>query len=130
MHLVVFEATKWDTFAPLTLCRPAFTLLCGTNTLLDKQVRFIRPDRLTLWMRPELADFCHKNVIPKLKIPTKINEPLDDEPALIMSGRSLHFSKFEVPSDPCVSLEGSLILMAFVKQPGLSIEDALQRRRP
>jgi UDP-N-acetylglucosamine diphosphorylase/glucosamine-1-phosphate N-acetyltransferase len=130
MHLVVFEASKWDTFAPLTLSRPAFALLCGVNTLLDKQIRYIKPDRLTLWMRPELADFCQKNIVTKLKVPTKINEPLDDEAALILSGRSLHFSKFEVPSDPCVSLEqGGLLLKAFVKKPGLNITDALNRTK-
>jgi UDP-N-acetylglucosamine diphosphorylase/glucosamine-1-phosphate N-acetyltransferase len=128
MHLVVFEASKWDTFAPLTLSRPAFALLCGVGTLLDKQIRYIKPDRLTLWMRPELVDFCKKSIVPKLKVPTAINEALDDEPALILSGRSLHFSKFEVPSDECVSLQQeNLILQAFVHRPGLSIGDALDR---
>src|SRR5438045_3840146 len=131
MHLVVFEASKWDTFAPLTFCRPAFTLLCGTNTLLDKQLRFTKPDRLSLWMRPELAEFCRKNVVPKLKVPTTINQPLDDEAALIMSGRSLHFSRFDVPADPCVTVEsGNIILKAFTKSPGLSPADAINRTKP
>ena len=130
MHLVVFEASKWDSFAPLTLSRPAFSLMCGAGTLLDKQIRFVKPKRVTLWLRPQLADFCRKNIIPKLKIPAAINEPLDNEPALIMSGRSLHFSKFEIPSDPCVALEhGNLVLKAFVKQPGLSMDDAMNRTK-
>jgi len=130
MHLVVFEASKWDTFAPLTLSRPAFALMCGAGTLLEKQVRYIKPDRLTLWTRPQLVDFCTKNIVNKLRVPTKINEPLDDEPALIMSGRSLHFSKFEVPSDPCVSLEhDNLVLTAFVKHPGLHVGDAIGRTK-
>src|SRR5438046_2590271 len=105
MHLVIFEGSKWDTFAPLTINRPVFTLLNGMTSLLDKQIRYIKPDRLTLWVRPQLADFCRSYVLPKLKLPAKVNEPLDDEPALISSGRSLHFSRFEAPNQPCVSLD-------------------------
>ena len=40
MHLVVFEASKWDTFAPVTINRPVFSLLCGMSSLLDKQIRY------------------------------------------------------------------------------------------
>src|SRR5439155_26962563 len=101
---------------------------CGTTTLLDKQIRCIRPDRLSLWMRPELAEFCRKNLVPKLKVQATINQPLDDEPALIMSARSLHFSRFAVPSDPCVTVDhGNIIRNAFVKKPGLSPADAITR---
>ena len=67
MHLVVFEASKWDTFAPLTLSRPVFSLLCGMTSLLDKQIRYLKPDRLTLWVRPQLIDFCKEYVVPRLK---------------------------------------------------------------
>ena len=64
MHLVVFEASKWDTFAPLTINRPVFSLLCGMSTLLDKQIRYIRPDRVTFWVRPQLAEFCRLYGVP------------------------------------------------------------------
>jgi UDP-N-acetylglucosamine diphosphorylase/glucosamine-1-phosphate N-acetyltransferase len=130
MHLVVFEASKWDTFAPLTINRPVFSLLCGMSTLLDKQIRYIRPDRVTFWVRPQLAEFCRQYVIPRLKkrLPVAINTPLDDEPALISSGRALHFSRFEAPSDECVSTgDDNLIRKAYVRRPGLSPDDASKR---
>ena len=35
---------------PLSLSRPVFTLVSGTSTLLEKQVRHLKPTRLTLWV--------------------------------------------------------------------------------
>ena len=93
MHVVIFEGNRWDTFAPITINRPAFTLLCGASTLVEKHIRWLRPSRLSLWVRPELAEFCRQFVVPKLKVPTTVNVPLDDEPALIVSGRSLYLSR-------------------------------------
>jgi hypothetical protein len=82
MHVVIFEGTRWPSFAPLSLNRPVFMLRIGLGTILDQQIRCIRPDRLTLWVRPKLADYCRRHVVPNLPVPTKVNEPLDDEPAL------------------------------------------------
>jgi UDP-N-acetylglucosamine diphosphorylase/glucosamine-1-phosphate N-acetyltransferase len=132
MHLVIFEASKWDTFAPLTINRPVFTLLCGMTSLLDKQLRHMRPERVTLWVRPQLAEFCRKYVIPKmpesLRGSTSVNTPLDDEPAVISSGRTLHFSRFEVPNEYSIATDdGNLVRTAFVKAPGLSVDDAIRR---
>jgi UDP-N-acetylglucosamine diphosphorylase / glucose-1-phosphate thymidylyltransferase / UDP-N-acetylgalactosamine diphosphorylase / glucosamine-1-phosphate N-acetyltransferase / galactosamine-1-phosphate N-acetyltransferase len=128
MHLVIFEASRWDTFAPLTLNRPAFTLLCGASTLVEKHIRWLRPTRLTLWVRPELVEFCTQFVLPKLKVPTKVNEPLDDEPALIVAGRSVYLSKPDIPDQECVVTDpDNLIIKAFVKRPGLSHDDAIAR---
>lgn len=128
MHLVVFEASRWGSFAPLSLNRPVFTLLSGTSTLLEKQIQHIQPLRLTLWVRPEMVLFCRKHVAPNLSIPVSVNTPLDDEPAFICSGRTLHFAKFPRPTDPMVSVdEGNVIRQAYVKSPGLSVEDAMNR---
>jgi UDP-N-acetylglucosamine diphosphorylase/glucosamine-1-phosphate N-acetyltransferase len=128
MHLVVFEASRWGSFAPLSLNRPVFTLLSGTSTLLEKQIQHIQPLRLTLWVRPEMVQFCRKHVAPNLSIPVSVNTPLDDEPAFICSGRTLHFSQFPRPTDPMVSVdEGNIIRQAYVKMPGLSWEDAMNR---
>ncbi len=44
MHVVIFEGNRWHTFAPISLSRPLFTLATGMSTLLDKQVRHLRPD--------------------------------------------------------------------------------------
>jgi UDP-N-acetylglucosamine diphosphorylase / glucose-1-phosphate thymidylyltransferase / UDP-N-acetylgalactosamine diphosphorylase / glucosamine-1-phosphate N-acetyltransferase / galactosamine-1-phosphate N-acetyltransferase len=128
MHLVVFEASKWASMAPLSLNRPVFTLLSGTSSLLEKQIQHVQPLRVTLWVRPQMVEFCKKHVVPSLSIPVSINTPLDDEPALLTSGRTLHFSQFPRPTDPMVSVdEGNLIRQAYVKKPGLSWEDAMHR---
>lgn len=128
MHLVIFEASRWSTMAPLSLNRPVFMLLSGTSTLLEKQIQHIQPLRVTLWVRPEMVDYCRKHVVPMLSVPVSINMPLDDEPAFLSSGRSLHFSQFPRPTDPMVSFdEANLIRQAYVKMPGLNWDDAMNR---
>lgn len=128
MHIVIFEGSKWHTFAPLSLSRPVFALASGTSTLLEKQVRHLRPTRLTLWVRPELADCCRHTFIPRLNIPVAINQPLDDETALLVSGRTLNFSRFEHTDQPSVIVEeGNVIRRAVVHSPGLSPADAMNR---
>src|SRR4051812_21542239 len=127
MHVVIFEGSQWTTFAPLCLNRPVFMLSTGMSTLLDKQIRYLGATRLTLWVRPEMVDFCKTRVVPHLKIPTKVNEPLDDEMALLVSGRSLHFRKFEQPAGECGVFDGDLIRECYVKRPGLSVDDVMQR---
>src|SRR5437016_5165992 len=109
MHVVIFEGSQWTTFAPLCLNRPVFMLSTGMSTLLDKQIRYLGATRLTLWVRPEMVDFCKTRVLPHLKIPTKVNEPLDDEAALLVSGRTLHFRKFDTPDHECVVVDGEMI---------------------
>lgn len=128
MHLVVFEGGKWDGFAPVALSRPTFMLNCGMGTLLDRHLRAVKPSRITLWVRPALVEYCRTHVLPKLKIPAKINEPLDEEPALILGGRTLFFQNY-IPRDlNSVSLEqDQFIREAYVERPGLSPGDALQR---
>jgi UDP-N-acetylglucosamine diphosphorylase/glucosamine-1-phosphate N-acetyltransferase len=128
MHVVIFEGSRWGSLAPLSLTRPVFMLQCGIGTLMDKQVRALNPTRITLWVRPPMEEFCKRVILPKSKIPTRINEPLDDEPALICSARTLHFSKFEAPTDECVAVdEGDVVRMAYAKRAGLTHEDAMHR---
>jgi hypothetical protein len=127
MHVVIYEGSQWTTFAPLCLNRPVFMLSTGMSTLLDKQIRYLGATRLTLWVRPEMVDFCKTRVVPHLKIPTKVNEPLDDEPALLVSGRTLHFRKLEPPAGECVTIDREMVSEAYVKRPGLNVDDILQR---
>src|SRR5687767_6817328 len=128
MHVVIFEGSQWPTFAPLCLNRPVFMLSTGMSTLLDKQIRYLGAKSLTFWVRPELVDFCKTRVVPHLKIPTKVNEPLDDAPALLVSGRSLHFRKLEPCATECVVVdEGDKIREAFVTRPGLNVDDVMNR---
>src|SRR5436853_6634209 len=74
-----------------------------------------------------MVDFCKTRVIPKLKIPTTVNEPLDDEPALLVSGRTLHFRKFEPLASECAVIDGELIREAYCKRPGLNVDDVMHR---
>jgi UDP-N-acetylglucosamine diphosphorylase/glucosamine-1-phosphate N-acetyltransferase len=128
MHVVIFEGSKWHTFAPLSLSRPVFALASGAGTLLEKQVRHLRPTRLTVWVRPALAQWCQRELPTLLKIPVAVNQPLDDETALLVSGRTLHFTRFEHTEDQCVIVEeGNLIRKAVVRMPGLSYDDAMNR---
>jgi UDP-N-acetylglucosamine diphosphorylase/glucosamine-1-phosphate N-acetyltransferase len=128
MHVVIFEGSKWHTFAPLSLSRPVFALASGACTLLEKHVRHLRPTRLTLWVRPALAEYCRRELAPRFKMPVAVNEPLDDETALIVSGRTLHFSRFEHTEEQFAIVdEGNVIRKAVVRMPGLGPDDAMNR---
>src|SRR5262249_46331803 len=128
MHLVIFEGSRWPSFAPLSLSRPVFALRCGLSPLYEKQVRYFAPTRLTLWVRPALAEYCRREIAPTLNIPVAINEPLDDEPAMLSSGGALYLSKAPPMTEQSVIVdEGDLIRRAWVKAPGLSPEDCINR---
>ena len=135
MHLVIFEGSQWKSLAPLSLCRPTFSLLCGASTLLEKQIRFLSPTRLTLWVRPELADHCRTHIVPflsalKLARAVSVNEPLDEEPAVLIDGSSLYLAAPSFPSDSsgfvAADATNSAVREARVTAPGLSAEDALR----
>src|SRR5258706_467722 len=103
MHVVIFEGSRWPTFAPLSLSRPVFCLASGMSTLLEKQIRYLEPTRLSLWVRPGLATYTRNQIVPDLKIPTTVNEPLDDEPALLLSGPPPPHPPPPPPSPPTTS---------------------------
>jgi UDP-N-acetylglucosamine diphosphorylase/glucosamine-1-phosphate N-acetyltransferase len=132
MHVVIFEGNHWTSFAPFALARPVFSLTCGITTLLDKQVRATRPTRISLWVRPSMVDYCRRHVLPTLNCPATINEPLDDDPALVIAGRSLYLSGYETSTDEgSVVLDetpsGPIVRLAHVRSPGLSHEDVMNR---
>lgn len=128
MHVLIFEGSLWSAFAPLSLSRPVFSLATGASSLLEKQLRHLQPDRLTLWVRPEMEAFCRRRIVPHLKIPTEINRPLDDEPALMFNGRAVHLASFEFPPhDAVVVDEGETIRLAYASRPGLGPRDVFDR---
>lgn len=133
MHIVIFEGSRWKTFAPVALCRPVFMLASGTSTLLAKQLRQLNPTRLSLWVRPELAESCRQRIVPKLSVPTTVNQPLDEEPALLVNGRSLHLKKFITPEEESVALtldDEDVISWVKARRPGLTPEDIFRRSEP
>ena len=132
MHVVIFEGNSWSSFAPFSLGRPVFSLSCGIGSLLDKQVRATRPSRVSLWVRPALVEFCRRFVIPDLPCPGTVNEPLDDAPALLVAGRSLYLSGYEVTENEGTvivddSPAGPVVRLAHVRSPGLSHQDVMNR---
>lgn len=129
MHVVIFEGSQWTDFVPFSLTRPVFSLRVGAGTLLQKQLRATQPTRLTLWVRPEMEPFVKRYIEPELSIPLRINTPLDDEPAMIFSARTVHFARVERPETECVVLEeeDQLIRMAYVSCAGLTHEDVMHR---
>lgn len=128
MHVVIFEGSRWDGFAPVSLTKPSFMLTSGMTTLLDKQIRFFQPERLTLWVRPQMEEYCRKLVLPRLSVPAHVNVPLDEKPAVLLSARTLMLSRYQVPEVFSVATEDDqFIPEAYVKEPGLSHEDALHR---
>ena len=129
MHVVIFEGNQWPTFAPVSLNRPVFMLSSGMSTLFEKQVRHFGPTRLTLWVRPDLVESCTKRLLPSMTIPTAINEPLGDEPAMLVSGRTLQLRHFRPPKEvgTVLTAEDRLVRQAYVKMPGLSHEDVLAK---
>src|SRR5687768_538470 len=127
MHVVIFEGSRWHFFLPISLGRPVFTLRTGMSTLLDKQVRHLRPTRLTLWVRPEMEAYCRTRIVPEMKVPTEVNAPLDDEPALLVNARTIHLGTYEYPPEDAVNADGDRVRSARVTDPGLGPADVGER---
>ncbi len=58
MRICVFEDAECSGLEPLTLTRPAFDLLCGASSLLERQTRHFAADEVGVLVRPMLADVC------------------------------------------------------------------------
>ena len=116
MHLVIFEDARWIHFAPASLSRPVFSLLSGSTTLLDKLIRDLNPSRLTLWVRPQLVAFCERHVLPKLRVPTAINTPIDGEPCLLLNAATVSFG---------APVHADAFAAASVTSPALAPADAM-----
>jgi UDP-N-acetylglucosamine diphosphorylase/glucosamine-1-phosphate N-acetyltransferase len=128
MHVVIFEDDRWADLAPLSFSRPTCLLRCGAFTLLERIVRHARPTRLGLWCREPLAGLLIHDVAASLGVPVAVNTPLDDAPALLVSGR-LALARPDEPLDlphAAVDPAGDLA-HAWVRDPGLSADDLLRR---
>src|SRR3954465_12228236 len=122
MHVVIFEGSRWPAFAPPPRSRPVVPPVSGMHTLLAKQVRHLKPTRLTLWVRPELEEHCRLRLCPDVGVPATVNTPLDDEPAFLVSGRTLVLSDYTPPTDGgdfvAVGGNGRFVHEALVRRPG------------
>jgi UDP-N-acetylglucosamine diphosphorylase/glucosamine-1-phosphate N-acetyltransferase len=58
LRLCVFEDSRVLYLDPLTLTRPAFDLLCGSCSLLERQRRAVPAGEVGAMVRPALAELC------------------------------------------------------------------------
>jgi len=94
--------------------------------LLDRLLRKSQPTRLTLWVRPEMVGFCRERLLPQLSVPTQINTPLDDQPALLLSGRTMEMPNLPTMRDPAVAMDNHGVSLVHCVSPGLSPRDMTQ----
>jgi UDP-N-acetylglucosamine diphosphorylase / glucose-1-phosphate thymidylyltransferase / UDP-N-acetylgalactosamine diphosphorylase / glucosamine-1-phosphate N-acetyltransferase / galactosamine-1-phosphate N-acetyltransferase len=59
MNICVFEDVVVS-LGPLALSRPTFALLCGAESLLDRQRRALHGQHWATLVRPEMVDLCHR----------------------------------------------------------------------
>src|SRR5262245_55154076 len=60
MRLCVYEDRNVAFLEPLTLCRPAFDLWCGSRTLLRRQRHYFGAAAPSLRVRPHLVEVCRE----------------------------------------------------------------------
>jgi len=131
MHLVVFESSHWSDLAPFTLTRPACLLRCGVTTLLEKHLHQLGAAanlRITLWTRKPLAAAAAREATNLIGLPIGVNEPLNDEPALLIDGATIANTDTPWPrlSGPWQMSESGTLLAAMTVAPGLTSSDALE----
>lgn len=126
MHMVIFEDACWHQFAPLSLSRPVFLMATGLTSLLEKQIRHLKPTRLTLWVRPEFEAYCRERVAGETGVPTTVNTPLDHEPALLVNARAGFSKPIEWPNEPAAARSGESVTLAYVRAKGLGPADAIE----
>lgn len=128
MHLVIYESALWSNLAPLVYTRPVFSLLSGTGPLLERQIRRLKPGRLSLWVRPAMAEFCRQQIVPRLNVPTRVNEPLEEDAAIFLDGSAM------APTLPQEQLGGAYVErsphghvgLTVLSSQGLSFSDVLE----
>src|SRR5262245_30800340 len=112
MRICIFEDIGVGQLKPLTLCRPAFDLLCGASSLLSHQRGHFGAQDVGVWVRPELADLC-RLVHPELAV----NDPnwLRGEPTILVNARWLPGQAALVGrTDPHLGFVGDQIAYAVV----------------
>lgn len=110
MRLCTFEDARVAGLEPLVAARPAFDLRCGLTTLLEKQLRAIRPTAVGALVRPYLARLAtldHPHY--------RVNESdwLAAGPAVLVNARWLPPLRFQLPTDgPFVAVIGDEVAYA------------------
>src|SRR5947209_8081551 len=121
MRICVFEDRGVLWLDPLTLTRPAFDLLCGTGSLLQRQRRHFGADDVGVLVRPPLVELC-RATHPDLAV---------NDPAWFRSGtRILENARWLAPADPATDIDtphAALVgdQIAYVVLPGSGVTEWL-----
>lgn len=89
--LCIFEDDRFPNFFPLALDRPVFDLIAGTQTLMERIISDVNPDRLMLLCRAYLADvFAESLQTRNLSVTPVVNAEPEGE-TLFVNGRLLAY---------------------------------------
>jgi len=94
--ICIFEDDRFPNFFPLTLNRPVYDLLLGTQTTLQRICAELSPDRLSILCRPYLAEVQKETVRASAAdegsgdVVLSVNE-VGDSPVLFVNGRILAY---------------------------------------
>jgi UDP-N-acetylglucosamine diphosphorylase/glucosamine-1-phosphate N-acetyltransferase len=117
MRICVFEDRGVQTLEPLSLTRPAFDLLCGACTLLERQARAFEATEVGALVRPALTSLC-REAHPGL--PVNDAAWLQAGPTVLVNARWL--PPAEPAADrqtPRVALVGEEVAYVILPPPGL-----------
>ena len=127
MHLVVFEDANWIDFAPISITHPVFAARVGLYSLLERQIRAFSPSKLTLWVQPELVEYCKKYLPEIAGLDVSYNTPLSSESAVLVNARFVPDSQIESGSLDGVHIDThGQLCFAKINSPGLSADDVMQ----
>lgn len=102
MRVCSFEDPGVLFLEPLTLTRPAFDLLCGAFSLLERQRRHFRATALAALVRPPLVDLCR---LAHPDLPVNDEAWLQAGPAVLVNARWLPpAADYAGPEEPHVGL--------------------------
>ncbi len=111
-NVVIFEDGAASNFAPLTLTRPAFELICGMTTLWENMVnRFYSDAEVSFTCRDYLKAVFQQ------KVDAKVNDLSGLENALFVNGRILAaFSKLpSVDGESEIGIQDDVVIYARLK---------------
>lgn len=111
MRICIFEDHAVSALEPLTLCRPAFDLLCGARTVLQRHRDAFASSETGCIVRPALADLCrfiHPDLI--------VNETawLSSKPIIMVNARWIPpTTAFHLPQEVHVGMTDGQLAYAF-----------------
>ena len=109
MRICVYEDAEYAGLEPLTLTRPAFDLLCGASSLLERQMRRFAASEVGVLVRPLLVDLCQL-AHPEIKV--NDDAWLRREPTILVNGRWLCGTTLTLTGGPEVGVVDDQIAYA------------------